>query len=153
MGLRTGLPASLIRLTLIEHLLYVHPQALPLLCWGRHRVKNKRNWGDKMDTGLQLAQAGSAGGRCHPREEGPLGPPWRARGLRCVSHRSRAHSFHELRRSVCSVPQTPPGVRTLSGEPRAAPTIKGETEGHGGHRKPLTQSRGCQPRWKLTLEV
>lgn len=39
------------------------------------------------------------------------------------------------------------------GEPQAAPTVKGETEGHGGHRSPLTPGRGCQQGWKLTLEV
>lgn len=31
------------------------------------------------------------------------------------------------------MPHTPPGVRTLSGEPWAAPTIQGETEGPAGH--------------------
>lgn len=35
------------------------------------------------------------------------------------------------------MPQTPLGVRTLSGDPRTAPTIQGETEGHGGHAEGL----------------
>ena len=128
MGLRTGLPASLIRLTLIEHLLHAHRQALPLLCWGRHRVKNKHKWGDKMNTGLQTADEGrQCQGPGPPWRRWAPGPPRKGRRLRCVFH-----SFHELRRSICSMPQTPPGVRTLSGEPWAAPTVQRETEGPAG---------------------